>query len=150
MSTQTRPSGSAEYVSLGLFCQALLNELGKIQAAGGKLPKKQRVLPLAVESLASLENQEPPVRSASAFRSYAQVTALHQVLHKRVSGLSKIDDLKEALSRIQAKRTSCTQRLSLTEKAIKFFENLSQYAVENAWFPQNEIPLGVRNLAATM
>ena len=150
MLTQTRPSGSAEYVSLGLFCQALLNELGKIQAAGGKLPKKQRVLPLAVESLASLENQEVFVRSASAFRSYAQVTALNKVLGEKVSGLRKIDDLRKVLRGIKAKKTSRTERLSLTEKAIKFFEGLSQYAVESAWFPQNEIPLGVRSLAATM
>ena len=145
------PRASMGYVTVGLFSHALLRELFSIEEAKGELGPVSKNIRCAIASLEDISNpREEDAGNTLVFRTYESVAALYQTFDSKPSQLENPNQVKELLDKILNPATERAERLAVTPKAITFFRALAQQAAINTQYPQDEIPAGVRKLAAIM
>ena len=143
------PRASMGYVTVGLFSHALLRELFSIaEAEGASVPASKNIL-CAIASLEDIGN--PGAEDAGdvlVFQTYESVSVLYQTFDLKLGGLEHPDQVKALLDQILDLQTEPAKKLEATLQAIAFFRALAQQAAINTQYPQDEIPAGVRELAA--
>jgi len=141
------PRRTIDYVRVGLFAQAVLEELFAIVDNQGKLPKQMPSIQRAIESLKDVDNLGGVSGLDLAFRTYEAEATLREVLRAYQSGSMQPKDLRELLQGSLSPNISPDDRVVLVNKGVSFFTKLAQQAVVNTQFPHDDIPPGVRELA---
>lgn len=147
------PSGdtraSLDYVTLGLFCTALIDELRETQLTRGGHTPDQSILQNAIDSLRDVVNpitKSHPHPGQFAFRSYSALSTLFGVLAKEPD-LNRPDLVADSVQHL-LDATDPGERSREATDLAPFFRALAHASRVKALFPEETIPPGVRQLAA--
>lgn len=143
MSIEQGTLSSVGFVNVGLFCQAVVNELFAIEDSKGRLPPHPASLKVAVESLKFIEGEQVADPSSVAFKSYEALVIL-----SGTGSTQSVGDVKELLACIVDDTTPAPTRLTKTEQAIDIFTKFSSRALMNVRSPEDRMPEGVSKLVA--
>lgn len=138
---------SVGFVTLGLFSNALLNELFEAQREPGSAPKCAEMINLAIDSLESVNCGDLPADGVSelVFQDYQEVSTLRATLSQ--AAISDVDSLSGVLKKIISPEIEEPARRENIECSIHFFIELAKSAIINAEYSVEDVPLGVRHLA---
>lgn len=138
---------SVGYVTLGLFSNALLNELFEAKQETSIAPVRIEMITLAIESLenVSCENLPAGLASKLVFQDYQEVSTLRTTLSS--SAINNVSGLSGILKTIINSEIDEPIRRTNIDNSILFFSTLAHSAIINAERTTEDAPLGVRHLA---
>jgi len=140
---------SIGYVTLGLFTNALLDELFEAKRKPETPPARKRMIAIAADSLQAIkspEKVEPSRWRDLVFQNYQEARTLHRALV--VLKGNDVDQLRNTLENIVGTDTTKESRVESADRAIEFFGELARMAVINAESPEEQVPPGVRQLVS--
>ena len=138
---------SVGFVTLGLFSNALLNELLDAQQKLSIPPERSEMIDLAIESLESVGCAQIPVKVVSTlvFQDYQEISTLRKTFSQ--TEINDVSGLSEVLKKIiDPEIDEKTRRINI-DSSIHFFSTLARSAIMNAEYSVEDVPLGVRHLA---
>ena len=143
---------SIGYVTLGLFANALIDEL--LQAASDpESPLTQKpMITLAMDSIQAFEKPgsiKAPRFEELVFQDYQEATALRKTLRSSEATFNDVSTLRDSLDKIVDADVNKETRKENIHKAITFFCKLGREAIVDAECPEEQIPPGVIRLAVT-
>jgi hypothetical protein len=139
---------SIGYVTLGLFSQALLDELLEAKRKPGDPPARRAMITIARESLKAIRSPQDVASELwrdLVFQNYQEARTLLDVFDA-YTGISSRDELENILDEIVRSDTAQSKRLSDIKRAIGFFGELGRRAVVNTECPEERVPPRVRDL----
>ena len=141
---------SIGYVTLGLFTHALLDELLEAKSKPDSVPRRQKMITLAIESLSEIESTDESSALPTAdlvFQNYQEVTTLREVLSKQQE-LNTSSKLRSVLNAVIQSDIEKEKRAENIDKGIVFFAELARRAIIKAECPEERVPPGVRQLVS--
>jgi hypothetical protein len=140
---------SIGYVTLGLFSNALLDELSEARRRPDARPVRREMIDLAIRSLDEYESSKtsPDVDTSDlVFQDLQEVATLHKTLEEQ-GDVTSVARLIEVLGGVIRSNVSKKQRVRYLDSTIAFFKNLAHTAVMDAESSEEPVPPGVRQLA---
>lgn len=144
---------SVGYVTLGLFAHAVLDELLEASRDPASSPSRKDMIQLAIDSLGAVEDPRrvdhsrvPPL----VFQRYQEVHTLRKLLGSPNADPATVADLGITLTCILDTASPPRLRQASCKKTILFFRDLAKQAAMSAEFPAEQVPAGVRALAARL
>jgi len=141
---------SIGYVTLGLFSNALIDELLESAIHPESPPSKKDMIGLAIDSIDKFENPDSETESLFedlVFQDYQEATALRKTLESEDTIFDNIAALRDSLGKIVKNNSNEQARKDNIHKAITFFCKLGRKAIVDAESPEEQIPPGVIRLA---
>ena len=138
---------SIGYVTLGLFSNALLNELQEAANNLGCVPEHREMIDLAIDSFHEIQSPKSISRPHFAdlfFQKHQEASALRKTLRSSRTTPRKVTDMLDTIVRDEV---SADKRSKSIEKAVGFFRELARTAIIKAECPEERIPPGVAQLA---
>jgi hypothetical protein len=138
---------SIGYVTLGLFSNALLNELQEAANNPGCVPEHREMIDLAIDSFHEIQSPKSISRPRFAdlvFQKHQEANALRKTLHSSRTTPRKVTDM---LGTIVKDKVSVDKRSESIKKAVGFFRELARTAIIKAECPEERIPPGVAQFA---
>jgi len=140
---------SIGYVTLGLFSNALIDELLESEQTPDTPLQHRPMLELAIDSIKEVEcpgTIKRPRLEELVFQDYQEASTLRKTLGLPSTPQRDISDLLESLeSLINVKETKNRKKNIL--KVIDFFCQLGRAAIVNSERPEEQVPPGVAQLA---
>jgi len=143
---------SIGYVTLGLFANALLDELLEAASNPESSPKKKSMIELAMDSIQAFQDPgsiERPRFEELVFQDYQEAKALRKTLRSPQATFNNVSNLFDSLMNIINDDVSSEKRKINIHKSITFFCKLGREAIIDAECPEEQIPAGVIRLAFT-
>ena len=138
---------SIGYVTLGLFSNALLNELQEAANNPGCVPEDREMLDLVIDSFHEIQSPKSishPRFADLVFQKHQEASALRKTLRSSRTTPRKVTDMLDTIVRDEV---SADKRSKSISKAIGFFSDLARTAIIKAECPEERIPPGVTQLA---
>lgn len=140
---------SIGYVTLGLFSNALLNELQEAANNPGCVPEHREMIDLAIDSFHEIKFPKSISRPRFAdlvFQKHQEANALRKTLSSSKTK-TNLREMNKVLDTIVKDEVTADRRSKSIEKAVDFFRELARTAIIKAECPEERIPPGVAQLA---
>jgi len=140
---------SIGYVTLGLFSNALLDELSEARRRPDAPPVRREMIDLAIRSLDEYQSSTTPSgvdTSDLVFQDLQEVATLRKTLEDQAN-VATVERLIEVLDGVIKSGVSKRQRIRHLDSTIAFFKSLARTAVMDAESSEERVPPGVRQLA---
>lgn len=134
---------SMGYVTLGLFTNALLDELLEIRRHIDDAPERTKIIKLAIKSLEAVDSPQsvdPKLLPDLVFQDYQEVSTLRKILSS--SSMSSSDLVRNLIDICDT--IDSNKRGKDVLAAIGFFSELSHKSIVNAERTEERIPPGVK------
>jgi len=141
---------SIGYVTLGLFANALIDELLEAGSHPELPPERKPMIKLAVDSVEAFEKVDPANRQGFeelVFQDYQEARALRKMLRSREATFDSASALRDSLKKIVEAEVSKEEREENIRMVITFFCKLGQEAIIDAERSEEQIPPGVIRFA---
>ena len=141
---------SIGYVTLGLFANALIDELLEAGSHPESPPKEKPMIKLAVDSIEAFEKADVGNRQGFeelVFQDYQEARALRKTLRSREATFDSASSLRDSLKKIVEAEISKEERKENIRMAITFFCKLGREAIIDAECSEEQIPPGVIRFA---
>lgn len=140
---------SIGYVTLGLFSNALLNELQEAANNPKYIPEHRKMIILAIDSFHEIQSPKSIGRPRFAelvFQKHQEAKALKKTLSS-LKTKTNLDEMAEVLDTIVKEGIAAGRRSECISKAVDFFRELARTSIIKAECPEERIPPGVAQLA---
>ncbi|MBN2594343.1 MAG: hypothetical protein JXA81_12615 [Sedimentisphaerales bacterium] len=141
---------SIGYVTLGLFANALIDELLEAGSHPESPPENKPMIELAVDSIDAFENADSVSRPGFeelVFQDYQEARALRKMFRSRGATFDSASSLRDSLKKIVEANVSKETRKDNIHMAIIFFCKLGREAIIDAECSEEQIPPGVIRFA---
>jgi hypothetical protein len=140
---------SIGYVTLGLFSNALLNELQEAANNPSCVPKNRDMIDLAIDSLTetlSPKSISRPRFAELVFQRHQEANALRKTM-KSPKTNTNLNKMTKVLNKIVKDNVTANERSKSIKEAVDFFRELARTSITQAECPEERIPPGVAQLA---
>jgi hypothetical protein len=141
---------SIGYVTLGLFANALIDELLEAGSHPESPPPKKPMIELAVNSIDAFENSDSvnrPDFEELIFQDYQEASALRKTLRSKEADFENASALRDSLKEIIKENVGKETRKDNIHRVIIFFCKLGREAIIDAECSEEQIPPGVIRFA---
>jgi hypothetical protein len=138
---------SIGYVTLGLFSNALLNEIQEAANNPECVPEHREMIDLAIDSFHEMQSPKLISRPRFAdlvFQKHQEANALRKTLRSSNTNIYK---MTKVLNTVVKDNVTANERSKSIKEAVDFFRELARTAIIKAECPEERIPPGVAQLA---